>query len=158
MMMIQSFAQFPPADSITEEAASRDFGRQFRALRNCGRAADAKGSDLYADSRSPLDSDRFRMPQFLTSRIGLVWYQILAELRSITRNEAEYRRTYHVFAEFVETYVSGTSDEPKHGTGLLIGQPLTSGWRRRLYVCPASARLLRITSPGALKSGHLESV
>ena len=158
MMMIQSFPQSTHADSITEEAASRGFARQFRALKNRGRATDAKGNDLDADSRSPIDSDRFRMPQFLTSRIGLVWYQILAELRSITRTEAEYCRMFYVFTEFVETNVTGSSEEPKHGTGLLIGQPLTAGWRRRLYVCPASARLLRITSPSALKSGHQESV
>ncbi|MEJ7595280.1 MAG: hypothetical protein WKF77_27485 [Planctomycetaceae bacterium] len=92
-------------------------------------------------------SDFFTVPYFLTSRIGLFWHQILAELRSVTRSEAEYCRMLCVFAEFVETNVTGSSDEPEHGTGLLIGHPLTAGWRRRLYVCPATGRLLRIVSP-----------
>ena len=88
----------------------------------------------------------FRIPHFLTNRTGLNWAKILTELRFASGSDAEYHRILNGLMDFVETDVVGTSTQPRHGSGLMVGQPLTAGWRRRLYVCPVSNRLEWIRS------------
>gem|GEM_PF-2993994 len=85
-------------------------------------------------------------PRFLTSRIGRKWAAILAELRSASWSNAEFHGMVHALSEFVETNAIGAWNQPRHGSGLLAGQPLTVGWRRRLYVCPDSDQLKWIPS------------
>jgi hypothetical protein len=145
-VMIQSLPQSALADTKASQTTPRFIDRRFRSRRSLIRATSTN-----EDNCSLINGHRCRVPHFLTSRIGLSWTQILADLRSVARSEADYCQMLHVFAEFVETIVTGSSDKPRHGTGLLIGQSLTAGWRRRLYVCPVSDRLLPITSPSVLE-------
>jgi hypothetical protein len=64
---------------------------------------------------------------FLGARIGARWSHILAEL-----------------AELVEFRAVEENGQLYHGSGLMQGQPLQAGWRRKLYVCPTTGRLKRI--------------
>ena len=146
-VMIQSFPQSALADIKAGQTTTRFRNRRFRS-----RGSFIRATSTDEDSRSLINSHRCRAPHFLTSRLGLSWTQILADLRSVARSEAEYCQMLHALAAFVETSVTGSSDGPRHGTGLLVGQPLTAGWRRRLYVCPGSDRLLPITNPSVLES------
>jgi len=79
------------------------------------------------------------------------WTEIIADLRLVACSNAEFHRMLHALSEFVETSVIGTWDQPRHGSGLLTGQPLTEGWRRRLYVCPDSDQLKWIPSSAKLE-------
>jgi hypothetical protein len=83
---------------------------------------------------------------FLNSRIGARWSQVLAELRDRLDNDSDWRRVLPQLAELVEFNVTEQDGILLHGCGLMAGQPLQSGWRRRLYVCPSSGRLKRIAS------------
>ena len=146
-VMLQSLNQSTLADTKAGQTTPRFIDRRFGSGRSFIRTTTTNEI-----CRSLINGHRFRVPHFLTSRIGLSWNQILADLRSVVQSETEYCRMLHVLADFVETNVTGgPSDELRHGTGLLIGQPLTAGWRRRLYVCPVSDRLLPITKPLVLE-------
>jgi hypothetical protein len=81
------------------------------------------------------------IPSFLLNRIGWTWSQIRADLRLIVDSDPEYGRILHGLLAFVETDVVGSAEHPRHGSGILVGLPLVSGWRRRLFVCPGSDQL-----------------
>ncbi len=81
---------------------------------------------------------------FLASRIGARWHQVLAELSDRLGNEADFRAILPRLSELVEFNVVQIDGQLFHGSGLLKGQTLLAGWRRRLYVCPVSGRLKRI--------------
>lgn len=83
---------------------------------------------------------------FLGSRIGARWSQILAELCDRLGSEAYFRKVLPQLSDLVEFNAVIDNGVLGHGSGLLKGQPLQAGWRRRLYVCPISGRLKRITS------------
>jgi hypothetical protein len=84
------------------------------------------------------------VPSFLLNRVGLTWSRIQADLRQSVSSDAEYRQILHGLLAFVETHVVGTAAHPRHGSGILMGLPLISGWRRRLFVCPESDQLMWI--------------
>lgn len=81
---------------------------------------------------------------FLGARIGARWSLVVAELRSRLGSEIDFRCLSPQLAELVEFHVVNEGGQLLHGSGLLKGQPLQSGWRRRLYVCPTTGRLKRI--------------
>lgn len=89
--------------------------------------------------------DALAIPQFLLNRIGCPWTQVQTDLRSATRSDPEYFQMLHELTAFVETNVAGSANQPRHGSGILIGLPLTASLRRRLFVCPESNHLLRIS-------------
>ena len=90
--------------------------------------------------------DPLAIPAFLLNRIGCTWTRVQADLRLMVHSETEYHQILQGLLAFVETNVSGTAEQPRHGSGILIGLPLTSGWRRRLFVCPESDLLFWISS------------
>ena len=140
-VMNLSFSPSAVAENPAEEFARQSFAQARPNLQNHGKHMVAG----VADRRTVVGSG-VTIPRFLTSRIGLKWSEILAELRSAAGSESEYHCMLHGLTEFVETNVIGTWIQPRHGSGLLAGQPLTIGWRRRLYVCPATNQLQRIPS------------
>jgi len=83
---------------------------------------------------------------FLKSRIGARWNQVVAELCDKLGSEAGFHRIVPQVSELVEFNVVEADGGLCHGSGLLKGQPLQAGWRRRLYVCPTTGRLRRIES------------
>ena len=89
-------------------------------------------------------SNPLAVPSFLLNRIGWKWSQIQAELRLNVNSDADYGHILHGLLAFVETDVAGSTALPRHGSGILMGLPLVSGWRRRLFVCPENDQLLWI--------------
>jgi hypothetical protein len=83
---------------------------------------------------------------FLASRIGARWQHVVTELCDRLGSESNYRRILPKLTELVEFQVVLENGQLYHGSGLLQGQPLQAGWRRRLYVCPITGRLKRIES------------
>lgn len=81
---------------------------------------------------------------FLASRIGARWNLVIAELCDKLGSEANLRRTLPQVSELVEFNAVAVDGKLCHGSGLLKGQRLQAGWRRRLYVCPTTGRLKRI--------------
>lgn len=81
---------------------------------------------------------------FLCARIGARWDRILAELANRLGDEVEFRRVLSQLTELVEYRAVEENGQLYHGSGLLQGQPLQAGWRRKLYVCPTTGRLKRI--------------
>ena len=79
---------------------------------------------------------------FLASRIGCRWSRILLELAD--RLDSDFRRVLPQLADLVELDVEEHDGVLCHGSGLLGGQRLQAGWRKRLYVCPETGRLRRI--------------
>jgi hypothetical protein len=81
---------------------------------------------------------------FLGARIGARWSLIAAELCSRLGSEIDVRSLIPQLSDLVELHVVSENGQLCHGSGLLKGQPLQAGWRRRLYVCPTTGRLKRI--------------
>jgi hypothetical protein len=81
---------------------------------------------------------------FLGSRVGCRWSRILLELEDRLGTNPDFRRLLPQLADFVEIHVAEHHGTLCHGAGLLRGQPLRAGWRKRLYVCPNTGRLRRI--------------
>ena len=81
---------------------------------------------------------------FLMSRIGARWTEIRRELAERLGEDVDVRRVIEQLMELVEVDVVPTSGGFCHGSGLLKGQKLQAGWRRRLYVCPRTGRLRKI--------------
>lgn len=102
-------------------------------------------------NRPAIFASGITIPQFLINRIGHPWTQITAELHEMAATEEEYHQIVHGLSAFVETSVIGAWNQPRHGSGLLAGQPLMIGWRRRLYVCPVGGQLRWIPSPVRVK-------
>ncbi|RLS41111.1 MAG: hypothetical protein DWH78_02895 [Planctomycetota bacterium] len=86
---------------------------------------------------------------FLGARIGARWSVVAAELSSRLGSEIDFRCVIPQLAELVEFHVVNIDGQLCHGSGLLKGQPLHAGWRRRLYVCPKTGRLKRIDNASA---------
>lgn len=81
---------------------------------------------------------------FLLSRLDARWSRILAELCERLGTEVDCRQVLPQLSDLVECNVVVENGELRHGSGLLRGQPLQAGWRRRFYVCPESGRLKKI--------------
>lgn len=99
------------------------------------------------------------LASFLNSRIGSKWSLVLVELCDRLETEDRFRAVLPGLGELVEFRAIRRNGQLCHGSGLLMGQPLKAGWRRRLYVCPESGRLLRMPlETGALAGGHEKCV
>lgn len=81
---------------------------------------------------------------FLGARIGARWSHILAELADRLGVDSNFRKVLPQLSELVEFRAVEENGQLYHGTGLLKGQLLQAGWRRKLYVCPTTGRLRRI--------------
>lgn len=81
---------------------------------------------------------------FLGARIGARWSHILAELADRLGVDSDFRKVLPQLTELVEFRAIEENGQLYHGSGLLQGQPLQAGWRRKLYVCPTTERLKRI--------------
>lgn len=81
---------------------------------------------------------------YLRSRLGKSWTTVLAELHSRLANEHQFRCVVSQLADHVDFHVENSNGTLRHGTGLLRGQPLLAGWRRRYYVCPDTGKLRKI--------------
>ena len=81
---------------------------------------------------------------FLGARIGARWSHILAELADRLGVDSNFRKVLPQLTELVEFRAVEEDGQLYHGSGLLQGQPLQAGWRRKLYVCPTTGRLKRI--------------
>ena len=81
---------------------------------------------------------------FLGARIGARWSQILAELADRLGMDSDFRKVLPQLTELVEFRAVEEDGQLYHGSGLLQGQPLQAGWRRKLYVCPTTGRLKRM--------------
>jgi len=81
---------------------------------------------------------------FLASRVGCRWSRILLELEDRLGTHPDFRRLLPQLANFVEIHVAEQNGVLCHGSGLLRGQPLRTGWRKKLYVCPDTGRLRKI--------------
>lgn len=81
---------------------------------------------------------------FLGARIGARWSHILAELADRLGVDSDFRKVLPQLMELVEFRAVEENGQLYHGSGLLQGQPLQAGWRRKLYVCPSTGRLQRI--------------
>lgn len=132
---------FPSSRSTTAIAPSRT---QCIAPTVRANTKDDDKSILFRPSRAVMFSNSLSIPGFLSSRIGLTWCQIKSDLRANSNTQADFQRTLNHLAVFVEVDVVGSAEQPRHGSGILIGQPLTAGFRRRLFICPESKRLLWI--------------
>jgi hypothetical protein len=86
---------------------------------------------------------------FLGARIGARWSQILAELADRLGDDSNFRTVLPRLTQLVEFRAVEENGQLYHGSGLLKGQPLQAGWRRKLFVCPATGRLKRIPSVSA---------
>ena len=84
------------------------------------------------------------MAVFLGARIGARWSHILAELADRLGVDSNFRKVLPQLTELVEFRAVEDDGQLYHGSGLLQGQPLQAGWRRKLYVCPTTGRLKRI--------------
>lgn len=135
--------------SAVAEMPLDSLARQFFLLRPLSGTQDAQVAAR--PDRRAIVSGGISIPSFLTNRIGQVWTNILQELRESVGTDVEYHRLVHGMMAFVETSAVGAADQPRHGTGLLAGLPLTVGWRRRLYVCPTGGQLKWIPSPARAK-------
>jgi hypothetical protein len=58
--------------------------------------------------------------------------------------DSDFRKVLPQLMELVEFRAVEENGQLYHGSGLLQGQALQAGWRRKLYVCPATGRLKRI--------------
>ena len=137
--MIQSLHPSICANTIADQTLAQRPVAGFRTSRKRYEIAAPQKASQAAVVPNPL-----KVPSFLLNRIGWTWTRIRTDLRLIVGSDAEYRQILHGLLAFVETDVAGTAEQPRHGSGTLMGLPLTSGWRRRLFVCPESDQLLRI--------------
>lgn len=92
---------------------------------------------------------------FLNSRIGHRWVQVLLELSDRLETEDRFRAVLPRVGELVEFRTVERGGKLCHGSGLMMGQPLRAGWRRRLYVCPRSGRLLRMPLENGARAGGM---
>lgn len=138
--MIQLIYPSTHATAIGDLGLARRPGREFRTARN-----PCKITVTQKTSQTTILANPLAVPAFLLNRIGSTWTQIQDDLRLTVSSDAEYRRILHGLLAFIETDVAGTAEQPRHGSGILMGLPLTSGWRRRLFVCPGSDQLLWIS-------------
>lgn len=122
--------------------------------------SERRNRDLFGhENLNPLMESRPKrvfgpLASFLNSRIGCRWAQILVELSDRLETEDRFRVVLPMVGELVEFRTVYRDGKLCYGSGLLAGQPLRAGWRRRLYVCPQSGRLLRMPlETGALAGG-----
>lgn len=84
------------------------------------------------------------LASFLLSRVGCRWSQVLLELKERSGSPDAAIRLSADVGQLVVENVRRDGGELRFGDGLLAGLPLRAGWRRTLYVCPMTGRLLRI--------------
>lgn len=137
--MIQFIDPLAHATAIEDSGVAQRPGREFRTPRKPYKIAATQQARQTTVVPNPL-----AVPSFLLHRMGWTWTRIRADLRLIVSSDAEDRQIRHGLPAFVGTDVVGTAEQPRHGSGILMGLPLTSGWRRRLFVCPDSEQLLWI--------------
>ena len=137
--MIQSLSPSNYANTIAHQAQSPPLGSGSR-MRRVRQAIAA----IQTAQHSNIVPNPLAVPAFLRNRIGWTWASVQADLRLFVSSEGEYCQLMQGLLAFVETDVVGTAIHPRHGSGILTGLPLTSGWRRRLFVCPESDQLLWI--------------
>lgn len=123
-----------------------------------------RSSLFHPENLNPLMESRPKrvfgpLASFLNSRIGSRWAQVLVELSDRLETEDRFRAVLPSLSELVEFRAVRRDGNLCYGSGLLMGQPLMAGWRRRLYVCPESGRLLRMPlETGALAGGYEKCV
>ena len=139
--MIQSLHPSIYVNTIADQAQAPRPSSGFRTSRKRREMVAAQKAQHTTIVPNPL-----AVPSFLLNRIGWTWTRVRADLRLLVGSDAEYRQLLHGLLAFVETDVVGTATKPQHGSGILMGLPLTSGWRRRLFVCPESDQLMWIGS------------
>jgi hypothetical protein len=87
------------------------------------------------------------LARFLQSRVGQPWNRIFSEICAhIDRNSAVQDHVRDHLADFVAVKVILIDGQPCQAEGQGYGQPLTRGrFRPRLYVCPRTGLLKRVT-------------
>ncbi|MCA9036392.1 MAG: hypothetical protein KDA91_14755 [Planctomycetaceae bacterium] len=79
---------------------------------------------------------------FLNERTGKPWQRVARELRlRFAQHQLSEAQIRILASDFVDFHVDDDGTQLRFSEGLLAGQPLISGWRRRLFVCPRTGLL-----------------